>query len=209
MKKVFLLTTIAALFMACGSPSASTEANEAQEVAEATETNVTYTVNATESTVIWKGTKPAGDAHTGTVAIAKGVISTEEGMVTAGNFVMNLADLKITDEGMDEETQGKLVGHLSTGDFFEVEKYPNASFEITSTTADSLTGNLTIKEVSKSITVPYFFQSEGETATATTSFSIDRTLWGITFNSGNFFQDLGDYMIDDAIQFDVTLKATK
>jgi hypothetical protein len=57
--------------------------------------------------------------------------------------------------------------------------------------------------------VPYFFQVDNGDAVATASFSIDRTLWGITFNSGNFFKNLGEYMIDDAIQFDIKLKGTK
>ncbi len=209
MKNVFLLTIIAALFVACGSPSASTEAGDAQEAAEATSTNETYTIAADQSTVVWKGTKPTGDSHTGTVAIKDGSISAENGVPTAGNFSIDLTTIALTDEGMDEETKAKLLGHLSTGDFFETEKYPTASFEITEVSSDSLTGNLTIKETTKSITIPYFFQAENGEATATASFSIDRTLWGITFNSGNFFKNLGDYMIDDAIQFDVKLKGTK
>jgi polyisoprenoid-binding protein YceI len=209
MKNVFLLTLIAALFVACGSPSASTEAGDANEAAEASSTNETYTIAADQSTVVWKGTKPTGDSHTGSVAITEGSISAENGALTAGNFSIDLTSINVADEGMDAETKAKLVGHLSTGDFFETEKYPNAKFVISAATADSLTGNLTIKETTKSITVPYFFQVDNGDAVATASFSIDRTLWGITFNSGNFFKNLGEYMIDDAIQFDIKLKGTK
>jgi polyisoprenoid-binding protein YceI len=209
MKNVFLLTLIAALFVACGSPSASTEAGDANEAAEASSTNETYTIAADQSTVVWKGTKPTGDSHTGSVAITEGSISAENGALTAGNFSIDLTSISVADEGMDAETKAKLVGHLSTGDFFETEKYPNAKFVISAATADSLTGNLTIKETTKSITVPYFFQEDNGDAVATASFSIDRTLWGITFNSGNFFKNLGEYMIDDAIQFDIKLKGTK
>ncbi|NQX84218.1 MAG: YceI family protein, partial [Mycoplasmataceae bacterium] len=35
--------------------------------------------------------------------------------------------------------------------------------------------------------------------------SIDRTKYGITYSSGNFFEDLGDYMIDDNFDLDITL----
>jgi len=86
MKNVFLLTIIAALFVACGSPSASTEAGDANEAAEASSTNETYTIAADQSTVVWKGTKPTGDSHTGSVAITEGSISAENGALTAGNF---------------------------------------------------------------------------------------------------------------------------
>lgn len=207
MKKVFLLTAIAALFVACGSPSASTEAGEANEAATAAESSIEYAVNTSESTVTWKGTKPTGDSHSGTVAIKEGKIAVNDNILTAGNFVLDLTQMNVTDEGMDAESKAKLIGHLTTADFFEVEKYPSASFEVTASTADSLTGNLTIKDVTKSITVPYFMQSDEGMATANASFSIDRTKWGITFNSGNFFENLGDYLINDAVEFNVKLVA--
>ena len=40
---------------------------------------------------------------------------------------------------------------------------------------------------------------------ASSSFSIDRTLWGVTYKSGSFFKNLADRLIDDAIQFDIEL----
>ena len=55
--------------------------------------------------------------------------------------------------------------------------------------------------------MPYFAQTDAGKLTATASFAIDRTLWGVTYNSGNFFKNLGDYLINDAIQFDVKLVA--
>lgn len=207
MKKVFLLTAIAALFVACGSPSASTEAGEANEAATAAESSIEYAVNAAESTMTWKGTKPTGDSHSGTVAIKEGKIAVNDNILSAGNFVLDLTQMNVTDEGMDAESKAKLIGHLTNADFFEVEKYPSASFEVTASTADSLTGNLTIKDVTKSITVPYFMQSDEGMATANASFSIDRTKWGITFNSGNFFENLGEYLINDAVEFNVKLVA--
>ena len=212
MKKTVLIFGIAAMFMSCGTSStdsSTASTSEAQEAAVAESANQSFTVNAAESSVSWKGTKPAGDAHTGTVAIKKGMLSAEGNVITAGSFVMDLTQMTVTDEGMDDETKGKLVGHLSNGDFFEVEKYPMARFEVSSATADSLTGNLTIKDVTKSITVPYFFQNDNGAAMASSTFTIDRTIWGVTYNSGNFFENLGDYLIDDMVSFQVSLKASK
>lgn len=207
MKKVFLLTIVTALFVACGSPSASTEAGEANEAASALDSSTQFEVSVAESTVNWKGTKPTGSAHVGTVAIKEGKLATTDGAVSAGGFVMDLTTLAVTDEGMDEETKAKLLGHLTTKDFFLVEEFPTATFEITNATADSLIGNLTIKNITKSITIPYAAEVTEGTLRASASFSIDRTIWGVTFNSGNFFENLGEYLIDDAIQFDVALVA--
>ena len=206
MKKVFLLAGIAALFVACSSPEASTSTSEAEEVATAESSSESYSVNVEESSVVWNGTKPSGDGHSGTVAISEGNLSVEGGIITAGNFSMDLTSLAVTDE-MDDESKGKLIGHLTTGDFFEVETYPTASFEISSASADSLTGNLTIKDVTKSITIPYTMDADANTASA--AFGIDRTIWGVTYNSGNFFENLGDYMIDDVVLFNISLSLTK
>ena len=218
MKKIVLLSAIAAMFMACGTGS-TTEAGDAQDAANASESNTTYTVSAAESAVKWNGTKPTG-SHVGTAAVKEGTLSTENGIVTAGNFVIDLTKLTVNDEGMDAESKAKLAGHLTTGeipssekpvgfDFFEVEKYPTASFTVTAGTADSLTGNLTIKDVTKSVTIPYTMTTDENGVTASSTFTFDRTIWGITYNSGNFFQNLGDYVIDDIVTLSVSLKATK
>jgi len=59
------------------------------------------------------------------------------------------------------EYQGKLNGHLKNGDFFEVEKFPTASFKITSVKKNSdkvynklVTGNLTVKGKTSPVSFP-------------------------------------------------------
>jgi len=44
-------------------------------------------------------------------------------------------------------------GHLKGAEFFDAEKYPKITFKSTAITADSLTGDLTIKDVTKSVTL--------------------------------------------------------
>ena len=58
----------------------------------------------------------------------------------------------------DAENLNKLNGHLKSGDFFETEKFPTASYVITKVTAQNegdyntlLDGNLTIKGVTKPV----------------------------------------------------------
>ena len=208
MKKLFLIVGIAAMFMACNNKNASSDASEAQDVAEAAATSQTYTVNTAESAVVWKGSKITGDSHSGTIAISSGSLSSENNMITAGNFEIDMTSITNTD-GMDEEMTGKLLGHLASPDFFDVANHGKATFEVASATADSLTGNLTIKGITKSITIPYFWQVEGDAATATSKFSIDRAQWDVRYGSSSFFDGLKDKAINDAIEFDVTLKATK
>ncbi len=208
MKKVLLLSGVVALFAACSSPSASTEAGDAQEVAAATTESESFNVNVEESTVNWKGSKITGDSHSGTINLTAGSFSTADGAITAANFELDMTSLASLD-GMDEETTGKLLGHLGSPDFFDAATHPTASFAVSTATADSLTGNLTIKGISKSITVPYSVEMTGTGAAATSSFSIDRAQWDVRFGSSSFFDDLKDKAINDAVEFTVSLVAIK
>lgn len=210
MKKLFIVAGAVAFFAACTSPKANTEAEEAVEVEDVAESTASeYVVNAAESTVAWEGSKITGDNHTGNIGISMGTMSVEDAAIVAGNFVLDMSSISVSDEGMDDETKGKLVGHLSSPDFFSVEENKTASFEIASGSADSLTGNLTIKGITKAITIPYTLSAQGDAATVTSSFSIDRTQWDVKYGSGSIFDGLGDKAINDAIEFDITLKATK
>ena len=46
---------------------------------------------------------------------------------------------------------------------------------------------------------------KGSNYSATANIKIDRTKWDIIYKSGNFFKDLGDKIILDEIEFDVSL----
>ncbi|MFM2285794.1 MAG: hypothetical protein RLZZ543_1291 [Bacteroidota bacterium] len=116
-----------------------------------------------------------------------------------------------------DEFNAKLLGHLKSDDFFSVEKNPEAQFEIVKVEAASdaasgnnstVTGNLTIKGIAKSITFPANITIEPAQLTAKAEFNIDRTEWDIKYGSGKFFQDLGDKMINDefTVKFNLTAK---
>ena len=122
----------------------------------------------------------------GELPINDGVLSVNEGQVTGGNFTINVTALEVNDlEGKDK---AKLEGHLKSPDFFEVEKYPSAKFEITSVApADSkasgtypgathvISGNLTLKDSTKNVTFPAKIETNGEAVGAQADFTIDRT----------------------------------
>ena len=71
--------------------------------------------------------------------------------LVGGSFVLDMTSITSTD--LTGEYQQKLNGHLKNGDFFEVEKYPTASFKkITGVKKNNdkvynslVTGNLTVK----------------------------------------------------------------
>ena len=84
----------------------------------------TYTVATDASKVEFTGSKKAG-YHNGSFALKAGSISIDNGKLTGGKFVIDLASVK-ADAGE------KLEGHLKSPDFFDVAKFAEATYEITS-----------------------------------------------------------------------------
>ncbi|HKV12677.1 MAG TPA: YceI family protein [Thermoanaerobaculia bacterium] len=82
--------------------------------------------------------------------------------------------------------------HLRSGDFFEVAKFPTMTFvskKVAAKDANTLevTGDLTIKDVTKSITIPVQILGmvktpNGEKAGFETSFTVNRKDYGINWN---------------------------
>jgi polyisoprenoid-binding protein YceI len=157
-----------------------------------------------KSNLFWKGTKPTGDIHVGTVKIKEGTLNISGESIVGGKFIIDMNSILVTDKDMSEKGKSKLKKHLTNNDFFETNNYPEAILEITSSTSDSLEANLKIKNITKSITIPYSLIKDNGKINANSSFSIDRTLWGVTYKS-SFFKNLTDRLIDDAIQFDIEL----
>jgi polyisoprenoid-binding protein YceI len=172
-----------------------------------------YKVATTESIVEWLGKKVTGQ-HNGTIGIKSGEFGIDNGKVTSGKFEIDMKTIKVLDTPEGEASNGKLVGHLASDDFFAAEKFQLSKFEISKVEAlndpnkpgfnSNVTGNLTIRDVTKSITFPANIKIENNTLNATADFDIDRTEFGLKYGSGKFFEGLGDKMIND--NFNLKLK---
>jgi len=204
---------IAAL-ASCKSDSKAAKAGDAATKAEATVASKTYSISPAESTMTWAGSKVTGSSHNGTIKLQSGELTAEGDKITSGTFNIDMASLENVDFAENAEMKGKLEGHLKAPDFFDVEKFPTASFSITSVAPlagndnanYTITGNLTLKGITKSISFPAFVAlMENKIAATTASFAINRTDWGIKYKSGNFFKDLGDNVINDDINLTVQL----
>jgi polyisoprenoid-binding protein YceI len=165
----------------------------------------TKNIDAQKSTISWVGKKVTG-SHTGTVAIKEGNLVFKSSKLTGGSFIVDVNSLTVTDL---KAGQGKenLEGHLKADDFFGAEKYPTAKLVFTSVTSKgyglyAVKANLTIKDK----TNPVSFDLATTAKTANTSFKVDRTKYGIEYNSGNFFQNLGDKAIYDDFELTVSLQ---
>jgi len=175
-----------------------------------------YKVDTNKSDVKWVGKKVLYQ-HNGKIKIASGDLTVKGKVVTGGIITMDMTS--ISDEDLTEKDKNdKLIGHLKSQDFFNVEKYPTAKFEIGKMTPNTkavgknnytVTGKLTIKGITKDIAFPATVVIDGNKLTANADFKLDRTLWDIKYNSGKFYDSLGDKMIKDDFDITFEIAATK
>jgi len=173
-------------------------------------------VNTADSKVNWIGKKPTGE-HSGYVKLSGGEILLEKKEIKGGSFVFDLNTITDTDI-KDEDMNGKLVGHLKSPDFFDVAKYSTAKFVITKVTkatgtaagapkaTHTIEGDLTIKGITKKIRFDASINElNGKVTASTTPFTIDRTLWGVNYQSKSVFAELKDQFIYDDMTLSIDL----
>jgi len=210
--KVVTVLFIGLTIVACKDAKNKTEASVAEEVKKTSGEAVKYNADADNSTLAWKGSKLAG-SHNGTINISEGYFSFEDSKLVGGNFVIDMATIKNIDLE-DAEYNAKLVGHLKSGDFFNVEEFSSSAFAITGVEDKGdhilVSGNLTVKGIRKNIEFPAKVSVNGDEVTFKSEpFTIDRTDWDIKFKSGKFTDLAKDKLIDDNIELQVEVKATK
>ncbi|MBA22136.1 MAG: lipid-binding protein [Flavobacteriales bacterium] len=161
-------------------------------------------INLTESSIHWLAKKVTGQ-HEGNINLSSGSLTMENGVLTGGSFVVDMNSISCTD--LEGEYKGKLEGHLKSDDFFGVDKHPQASLTFTDIKTKgnglyTVTGDFTIK--GKTNPATFDFQINDQNATA--KVIINRSLYDIRYGSKSFFDNLGNKMIYDDFELDVTLK---
>lgn len=170
-----------------------------------------YKVDVAGSAVKWTAYK-VGGKHFGKISLKSGSIEMSKTKLTKASFEVDMTTLTVED--ISGEWADKLKGHLLSDDFFSVEKHKTAKFVSTKIVPNgkggfSVTGDLTIKGISKPITFDAVVKNEGGKITGTSAIKVDRTNYDIKYRSGKFFQDLGDKAIYDEFDLEVSLVASK
>lgn len=162
-----------------------------------------FKIDNQKSKITWLGKKVTGQ-HAGTISLSEGKIIANGNKITGGSFTIDMTSLK------DEAANARLEGHLKSDDFFSTEKFPTATFvttKIESMAGDQflVKGNLTIKGITNPIEFPAIIQISNGQVTARAKIVVDRTKYDIKYRSGNFFENLGDKVIEDNFELNVDL----
>ncbi len=216
MKKTAILASLAAAFMfSAFTGNTTTKTTAATEVAAPAKGRA-YKLDATKSEVKWHAKKVTGE-HMGNINVSNGQLTVDKNKVTGGTFTIDMNSITCTDI-KDAEYNGKLIGHLKSDDFFSTEKHPTATFKITSLKPiakaaagqpnTTVTGDLTIKGITKPVTFPATITVKNGVATAKANVTVDRTKYDIRYGSKSFFENIGDKAIYDdfTVSFNVTAK---
>lgn len=198
---IFVAFAILAL-VGCEKPPVAQAAEASDVFTVAKADGKEYKIDTAASKIGWIGTKVTGKHH-GTIAIKSGSIFAKGGNVVAGKVIADMATLDNKD--LSGEYQAKINKHLKSDEFFDVVKFPEGAFEISSVeksaTGSTVKGNLTLKGVTHGVTFDAEIVSlNGAPKTAKATFNINRKKWGIVYPGKP------DDLISDTINLTLDLK---
>jgi len=169
---------VACLLTGCSDPAdkvAKTTATEAKETANPAPSAKAHVVRA-ESTIGFVGSKVTG-SHNGGFKKFAGKVSVADGKIAS-------SEIKIAMDSTWADND-RLTGHLKSPDFFDTAKFPTATFTVTSVEPSgaqkTVTGNLDLHGVTKSITFPADIQIADDSVTVKAEFAINRKDFNINY----------------------------
>ena len=208
MRRGFAITILLGflVFTACNDPAAdATKARtgEAAQVASpAAAQGQKYLITTQNSKIEFVGSKVTGK-HNGSFGDFSGQID------YTGNPETSRVNITIKTDSITTDTPD-LTKHLKTADFFDVARFPEASFVSTAIkpggengATHTVTGNLTMHGVTKAVTFPATINVTSEAATVESSFSINRKDFGINYAGA------ADNLIRDNVVMTLHIRATK
>jgi polyisoprenoid-binding protein YceI len=179
----------------------------------ATELNTltgTYTIDASHSTLGFV-------ARHAMVTKVRGAFNEFEGTATldAANPAASTARVTIKAASIDTRNSQR-DEHLRSNDFFAMDEFPEITFVSTGVSVDGdtyeLTGDLTVKGVTKSVTIPFEYEGSAKDpfGNGRVGFSgslvINRKDYGVSFNAP---LETGGLLVSDKITLEFDISAIK
>jgi polyisoprenoid-binding protein YceI len=206
---LMVLTTVLLglmLVAACGNPATNKSQAITGEATKATSPQTAggqkYLITPENSKIEFIGSKVTG-SHNGSFQKFNGEINyTGDPTTSRVSITMDVNSITTDDP--------KLTEHLKTADFFDVAKHPQAKFESTAIkpggdkgASHTITGNLTLHGVTKSVTFPATIAATADAITVNSDFAINRKDFGINYAGA------ADNLIRDDVVLKLMIRATK
>jgi polyisoprenoid-binding protein YceI len=180
------LILIGLLTFGCANPAANkpkaTVANAAPESDSAKPANAETLVISPENSKVEFVAAKVTRSHNGSFKQFGGTIDLVKNSVEASRVTI---DIQTSSVATDEDA---LTKHLQTPDFFDVAKYPKATFTSTKIEPNSaggathsVTGNFELHGIKKSITFPATIQVGNDTVSVGADFAINRKDFGLLY----------------------------
>ena len=192
-------------FAACSNPASDQPQAVTKEAAPATSAPAgaqRYAITPENSKIEFVGSKVTG-SHNGSFQKFSGAID-YAGAPEKSRVQITIDVTSVTTDA------AKLTEHLKTADFFDVAKYPQATFQSTEIRAGgdkgashTITGNFQLRGVTKSVSFPATIGVSANTITVDTTFSINRKDFGVSFAG------MSNDLIRDDVVIKLTIRATK
>ncbi len=224
MKNVSLLALAAALVLVSCKESKTDTATTGAEQTAIEHAENQYTVSTEQSKVNWTayhagGLNPRfGTTHT------TGTLSVQDNQLVSGSLISEIGSLTTDPASVDPaitdgKTSADLDAHLKSADFFDIEKFPNVTFDITKVEelpADAVSkveganklvsGNLTLKGKTVNVSFPAKVEITETQVSLVSKFTINRQDWGLTYGTEG---DPKDWMISQEVDLDLSIVAAK
>ncbi len=217
MKKIaflpfILLLSVLASFIEIPSNKNTTTEKEIKLLQIKQKKNLKFVLDVTKSTISWKGYKLVKSdlsSHNGISKIKEGnfTVNPENSSLVSGKAVIDMTSFESLDFNNALDMKAKLDGHLKSADFLDTEKFPTATFEITGYKKlntkkfnAQISGNLTLKDVTKNITFKAIARGNKNKIFLTSEeFDINRQDWGIVYKAA------GESLIKDEVTMKLNL----
>ena len=193
------------LFVAITTFACNTTTKKEEKKSDVAVQDTALSFNLENSNIKWIGTELTSKTHYGSLKLTQANLVIVDSKITSGEFTVDMTSLSVEDlEGKSKE---RLEGHLSSDDFFSIEKFQTASLKILDSNSSengsfNVNGELTIKDITHPIEFTITKISDNN---YNANLTFDRSKYDVKFRSGTFFENLGDKLILDDIDLDVNL----
>lgn len=174
-----------------------------------------YKIDPKKSNVRWTGKSVRG-GHFGDISIKEGSFIYDGKLITGGTIVIDMNSISVKDIE-DPNRQNRLANHLKSDDFFSADKFPEAKLVVTSSKPGKsagqieVSGELTIKGITKPISFPVDLKNSGNSVDAEGTITVDRIQYDIKYRSKSVLDPsaLADRLIYDEFTLDFKVSASK